>query len=200
MLQILQELQCLVENHKYPVFLIHTCPHPNLPLKSDCYSYYKHSFYSSHLGHKLKYTWNLKQKSFSPFYLGQSRTTVHSKDTVEVTRKIANVWLKGRRRYRAYHQNSSWPTVATVKSYTLGVNIFYETHRVIGHWRIFSPTVSYFDLCICSECTGLTFIILCKNVWIGWTQFPLLMLMCPCFLLNPESAIESFLYLKKAEH
>jgi hypothetical protein len=44
---------------------------------------------------------------FSP---GSSRTRVEGEKTVDITRKIAILQLKGKQRYQPYHQKSSLPT------------------------------------------------------------------------------------------
>jgi hypothetical protein len=44
------------------------------------------------------------------------RTIAEGKETVEVSRKIANLQLMGKRRYRPHHQKSSLPTWGQVKA------------------------------------------------------------------------------------
>jgi hypothetical protein len=52
---------------------------------------------------------------YGSFGLGISKTVSENEETMEVTKKIANLQLKGKKRYQLYHEKTSLPPLAKLR-------------------------------------------------------------------------------------
>lgn len=83
-----------------------------------------------------------------------SKVMSEDKETVEVTREIATLQLKDKRKYwlYIYHQKSCLFSWGQVKALCTKGEVIYEAYRTLCQLRIFSGNASYADVCICREC------------------------------------------------